>query len=406
MKKITLFSLAFLTAATFTWAQEELPEQGQEIGTAVTKGVRQHSESKAMLKTEWFNFWNELSLQGLDLSQFRSALFPDSAVLYRNGPTNFDYVFKHSYGQSLDPTSIDFFTKIDPVSDYTVDRIALRYMYMRPQAGPGDTLHIAIFTENQLNINPSPNWSTPRSYAAAPFDVVAKRGQNPAMEINYVLEDKDVNDDGFDTLYFDVNMSVPAGQIIAATFTYFPGSPWAADDTLAYDEGPYGQGVINAFHIYDGSDNTARFEDDVYNMGQWVDQEILYNDTANTNGWEGQYIPGQAFGNIGGVVRHMNVGFELTWDDFTGISFTDETYSFKSYPNPVQDFLTFEHKMNAGDQAKITVVNILGKEVAEHTINSGLERSIFDVSTYESGIYFANFVVNDQLVATSKFIKE
>jgi endoglucanase len=90
---------------------------------------------------------------------------------------------------------------------------------------------------------------------------------------------------------------------------------------------------------------------------------------------------------------------EITFQSPTGIS-DNEKQNLNIYPNPVQNRLFFAH---AGEFKKLTIFNILGKQLIERSIRES-ENSL-DISALQPGIYLVNFSEKDKTV-TRKFIKK
>ena len=409
MKKITYLTFLFgLLATVPSYGQHELSSAGPEQPDTEYKSfnLRGDIHQKAPeLASSWFNFFAELrDTWGVNTVFFRTSLFPDSTVLVQNG-TNFDFAFKHSFGQVLDPTSSYHFSPINSAAAYSVDTIGIPYRYFRPQKANPDTLIISMFKENQLNINPSPGWSTPRSYANAPYDYMARKGDNPYREIVFILDDEHEMDETEGLLMVAVDEDINPGEIVAFTFTYFPGNTWNPGDTLANTINEPNAATRNCFNIFDGRDDDATLDNDFYNMGQWVTKDIRYNILANTNGWEESYVPGVAYGNSSGV-RHMDVNFKLTYEDFTGINELGRDYGFHAYPNPFGDQLTFNYEVKPSEQARIEVYNVLGKKLKNATLNAAEKQLSMNMEELPAGIYFANLVINNTVITSSRIVKE
>lgn len=67
--------------------------------------------------------------------------------------------------------------------------------------------------------------------------------------------------------------------------------------------------------------------------------------------------------------------------------------AFQVYPNPSQDQLFLNYKMNTKAAVKISLLDLLGKElmvVVNETQNTGAQKVMVDVSALPNGIYFVN----------------
>ena len=121
----------------------------------------------------WFNYFNELNQLGVDISYFRNNLFPDSTVQIEFS-SGLGFVWKHTVGQVLDPTSQFFLVdapQLNTAAKYTLDTVAIPYRYRRFQQGYPDTLIVQIFADNVINKNPDPGWSSNQSYANVAYNI-------------------------------------------------------------------------------------------------------------------------------------------------------------------------------------------------------------------------------------------
>jgi len=89
----------------------------------------------------------------------------------------------------------------------------------------------------------------------------------------------------------------------------------------------------------------------------------------------------------------------------TAITDIDGTTNFSVYPNPATDLTTIAISLEKAEKVTITIVDLLGKEIAkkEKVIFSGITIETLDVSEYQNGIYFINLQVGTQ-VSTKKLV--
>lgn len=76
----------------------------------------------------------------------------------------------------------------------------------------------------------------------------------------------------------------------------------------------------------------------------------------------------------------------------------------KAYPNPAATMVYFDFKDNRADNIKTVVYNLLGQEVKSQFISGSQGRISIPVTDFQPGIYFCSFFVNEEMVATEKFI--
>ncbi|MBN4066052.1 PKD domain-containing protein, partial [Candidatus Amoebophilus asiaticus] len=80
-------------------------------------------------------------------------------------------------------------------------------------------------------------------------------------------------------------------------------------------------------------------------------------------------------------------------------------YLYNSYPNPANDYTTFEY--NLGDEfannAVIVIYNVLGKSIESHVLTNQQGRLHLDTSTMENGMYFTKLLFGNKVIDTKKF---
>jgi hypothetical protein len=77
----------------------------------------------------------------------------------------------------------------------------------------------------------------------------------------------------------------------------------------------------------------------------------------------------------------------------------NETLAIQVYPNPATEQFTFEYVVNHSAPVKITVTNILGKElmiVSDQTEMEGVKKQTIDVKSLPAGIYFINIQIGNE----------
>ena len=100
-------------------------------------------------------------------------------------------------------------------------------------------------------------------------------------------------------------------------------------------------------------------------------------------------------------------GWSAYYGDFTGIESQSEPIDFLMFPNPVHNTLHISWHSSGTTPATITVYNYLGQKTG-HDIqlktHAGSNKFTIDVSSFKSGIYFLQMMVDGKVV-TKKFIK-
>ena len=83
---------------------------------------------------------------------------------------------------------------------------------------------------------------------------------------------------------------------------------------------------------------------------------------------------------------------------------------YQNYPNPFNPITSIKFKLPADSKVKLTVINLLGKELEtlfDGPQNPGIYEVVWDGSNYASGVYFANMQINstDGSSSFNKIIK-
>jgi hypothetical protein len=78
-------------------------------------------------------------------------------------------------------------------------------------------------------------------------------------------------------------------------------------------------------------------------------------------------------------------------------------YDFVIFPNPVKSTIHIENKFQYGT-SKIIISDITGKYLNTYAVEG--QNITFDISSYQSGVYFVRIVSSNGNVSTSKFFKD
>ena len=387
MKKLIFLSIVFSGISPSAFSQEIIFGKKNEIPIVFERQSDSHSVTDANI-SEWYNYGSAIYDMGGDVNYFRNFLFPDSTVQveYSSG---MGYVWKHSLGRALDPTSAYFVstnTILDSTVSYTLDSIGFYYRYFRFQDSLPDTVIVQIFENNKITFAPDP-WGNGKSYARVNYNYLKRKGALPSYEYVRLLTDSDTATLNQGFLVFPVNITVPAGNKVAATITYFPGNPFTTGDTIdSYLSQPAAK-QINAFVAYDFRDNDKNLDAYYYNNELNAPTSVRYN--INTNGWNGKYIPGTAWDD---GIYHLDMAFKISTlnlgeDDAVWIG-----NKFGIYPNPVRvgDKILIQVKRGPSSEIKkINYYDLAGRKIFSDKANFGesSKDNSFQVPPIEAGMY-------------------
>lgn len=382
MKRNLLFALLCLTVFTV---------QAQEQDVKV-KFEREPVHEKDVYGG-WYNFGQMIYDAIGNSNYYRNALFPDSSVQveFSNG---FGYVWKHSMGQVFDPAddnwAIGGIVPIDATDPYTVDSIRIWYRYFRHQTTNPDTLRVQVFTESAMSTHSDP-WSNGQSYATTDYDYTTNLAVNPSQDYTILLGDSDTSMAFQNVIPLEIDMDVPAGEIIGVNVTYFPGNAHNFGDTIDQYITVPPVNQINAFYMYNFRDNDEQHSTDFYNHGWLIPSSIRYNE--NPQGWNGSYYPSIAYFN---VIDHSDIDFHVVGT--VGID-EKENEAFSVHPNPANNLLNI--RFNDEQTAEtIKVTDLAGKDVTAATRFNG---SALNVISLAEGQYLISLTV-DGNVSTQRFV--
>lgn len=86
--------------------------------------------------------------------------------------------------------------------------------------------------------------------------------------------------------------------------------------------------------------------------------------------------------------------------------FKNEKISISNiYPNPANDYAYIDYKILGDFEAgNVSFFNLLGKQIAEYEIGRTTERLKVNTSSWESGIYMYQLVIDGKKIATKKLL--
>lgn len=325
---------------------------------------------------------------------------PDSLMLY--GENN--SVWRHAVGEVIDPANEDWDYLNSTDNNFTVDSIAVDFIYERfaSDGAAADTLEI-VLVKNMLNSSLSPITWPGNSQSFLPYtknDDLTKYGGITPSYVNEVIKvaltdaDTSVSTATGTSINsvvrgFSSPHSYSAGDLVGASVRFIPGYSYNSGDTL------FNHNNLGIISIKENSSATigAEYSDSLnYNKSMILDRFARY-----------QLYP-QAFLNQTFLVddrpalpQHHSIYFKVsspnvTVDEFNAIGVT-------MYPNPTTGIVNIK---TDAEQSNVQIFNMLGQEVI-----SSVETGNFnvDLTSHKAGIYFVT-IKNDKGTATSKIVKK
>ena len=78
----------------------------------------------------------------------------------------------------------------------------------------------------------------------------------------------------------------------------------------------------------------------------------------------------------------------------------------KLYPNPAHSIVTIDYGLEANEKGQLQFYDVLGKKRLEVNLSNGKVLEHIIVSSFEKGIYFYRYLINDNINCSGKFNKE
>lgn len=104
-------------------------------------------------------------------------------------------------------------------------------------------------------------------------------------------------------------------------------------------------------------------------------------------------------------VRNIDIDNKYKYTGIIRVQRNSVSNDLKLYPSPVSDMLFIQH-VNQPRQAKITVVNAAGNIVYQTLSQSGSFQTSINLSHLSKGIYFIRYDDGNNMVQTSRFLKQ
>ena len=374
--------------------------------------------------SQWYDAISESQSTGAEsYTVYNNTVFADSSVqsLYGDGAggTKLFYVGTQGEGEVFDPKAPVYDSALSLYNTYKVDSVALFYQYhyvpekdsLSPDGLVHDTLIFQFYTIKTGGIatgtftqtTPNEPWAVTRydykhnigtnTYSGIKVTkvlgqadtaltthviTVATNGAN-GIPVNYVLNTKPKT--GYNT------------DLFAFTVSYRPGFKYKFGDTIDEKSTPTPIHLHSHFKTLEG--HSAKDALTNYEMSLTLVSSVRYN--TNTNGWNGQYIPGTAW-----IGNATNPGYnEVLYSAFYVESPNDAAINQTPgdpkgyilgnvYPNPANGTAKLDFALGNTEQVKITLYDMLGHEIAvlaNGQYTSGTHSIAFNTDNLKEGVY-------------------
>lgn len=387
------FLLLMLSAGITVSSQEAPVFQGSEASPPERLYHQQIKSGGGF--TEWYNYGAEIYGLGGNTDYYYIHPWADSTV-YVNFTNGLDRPYIHSIGQVFDPLS-QYYEANHPVfsGPYSIDSIAVPYRYFRFQNGAPDTMVIQIFKHDRIYFVENPGFPNGASYSTVSYDTAANRGTYPSFEVKVPLTMSDTAMADYRFHYLPVGIVVQDTQKVAVTYTYIPGNPYSANDTVdAFLDPPPGN-RRNALVLYEYYDRDLNHEAGVYNHAFLATTPVRYN---YSNGWNSRYLAGSSY-SLG--MYHLDVNFLVSNPPVTIGAEEARDLKLEVYPNPTSDIL-FVSLPSMKSSAQYELCNAAGQVVLAGNLTNS--KGSVEFSSLDSGIYSLR-VLSEEKVYTEKIVK-
>lgn len=417
MKKVLLGLLftAFGFAAT---AQQLSPVEGQKgyIQAPIPQLAKKNPIALSKAVGDTVQAWYDWIDTARNFAQFRgfnnTFLFPDTLVkqIYGSagGGTELGYTHLHSIGQIFDANSSYFLDKSAYIGGYRLDSVAIAYGYKYHMPGTVDTLVFQFYHDHvgTASIRKSSLNTGDTKTAMVSYDANRVLGAGAVKEFTYLLTEQDTS-----TAFRFLTVPVPGGlqinpkSLSGFTVTYKPGYAYQLDDTLDSKwDAPVPTKLLNNFKILVQQD-MEKTNDNAYNNGVRLISAVRYGKPAN--GWEGRYIPGDAWLSY---TEHIRALFFITFVEQQQIAI-EEAKAQNGYvlgnifPNPAENNATLEFTLPKTENVKVEVYNVVGQlvnTVANGTYASGTHTVNINAENMKPGVYVYTITAGN-FTQTKKF---
>jgi len=377
---------------------------------------------------EWFNYGILRDSLNTSFSSVINEmyLFPDSAkyqIMDSNMNINYKDVYVHHAGNVLDMKSTNVFSIVPQYSNlswcpsYIVDSLAVMYKYNRLYSDINvvDTLIVHLYNESAnldlgenfitgaqaLNYNTDTlrflmQWynqtnNTPTTIMVTPNIFKIPLTINDTSISVYKIKSFFINN-------FIVNQSVnsPDG-LVGTTFTFKPGHPYNAGDTLNLNRNYFILGSLeengdSTYPTYrDNAFHCSSMDSIEWNISSIIPTIARYSSSASI------FTPSYAFNQAFKYEHHMIFYHVVNIQGSVEEELSNNL--FKVYPNPCKDIL----KIDVEEEIEsISIYRIDGSLVK--TINKYTNNDDIDVKHLKSSIYLLR-IINKNKVVYEQFIK-
>jgi hypothetical protein len=374
----------------------------------------------------WFNYGDAIgSLYGI-YTDYYVNLWPDTNVIVNVDSAGFviDTMEPsvHAIGNLFDAYSptlqagYKFQFPLVPDSSYTLDSLAIKYLYSRNDTSKNaDTL--MVYCLQALPGNPFKNiaYDIPVTYFTGSFaqnfnaDTVfvplehydyktnalqAVSASLTTLKIPLTENDTSVAFFNAKKIALPTPMLIKAGNLVATAFAFVPGFHNINKGGNISDSGNVFsfqtfQEVNNGFPYYFPGDNG--------NVSSIVENTLRYN--VNPNGWDGVFLPSDAFGVDYQLVDHqIFYHIEFNIDTVSGIQPVNSLVAYQIiYPNPSSDQSMLAYTLKTGASVVINVYDITGRVITsmnEGNVIAGKNQQVIDTHNLPDGVYLVSIIAN------------
>ncbi len=321
---------------------------------------------------------------------------PDSLMFY--SPDN--SVWRHALGEVIDPSNEEW-EYLDVFDNaFTVDSIAVDYVYERfaSDGTAADTMEIVLIKDmSDLGTITWPGNDQTRIPYTANSDLSNYGGITPAYVneiIKVPLTDSDTTEGlsiGTIVRGFSSSHNYSAGDFIGASVRFIPGYNYSLNDSL------FNHNNLGIISIKENASNTtgAEYSDSLnYNKSMILSRTARYQVYTGTQSFLNSTF---LVDDRAALPQHHSISFKVSSPN-VGIEGFD-AIGATVYPNPTAGVIKIDTDV---EQTEVQIFNMLGQEVVS-VIETG--NFTVDITDKKAGIYFVT-IKNNRGTATSKIVKK
>jgi hypothetical protein len=410
-----------------------LPSQGTKAGKTTNGGQR------------WYDYTDYLTYSGATISESFSYLWYDKNSQWPSGAATYFTNNLTSYGLLMDlfqsgfnDTNISAYNNVIAVTmadAYTIDSVAVRGLYLRPNTGVSDTLIVsAVYGNGAASSNIHEGFFTGSNDASflANYNLLSTDtlfcldpgadsvhmmetniGGGAPIITKYVLDNTNMYDtlsDGTSFFYIPLStpLNVPAGNLVSVAVSFRTGANFPSGDTVwVYNSSTDNHYKYNAFRpwiTYNGTGGASpTYSFPTYHSPMVDATQGEFKTLPDGSSWATEYVTMYAWSTSNGtaasdyqfpeILMHVactTCGLTNNTGGHTGaVATVNNNVKVSVSPNPASSEVAINFTSDVTANTVITISNAIGQVVKTAQVGNVNHANVnFNVSDLSNGVYF------------------